>query len=86
MHRTLAELMSSGQRDKGQGDLPAGTAERNMPASAGDTGSVPGLGRSHISQGNEAWAPQTESNPRLPQLEKARAARNKKKRRQGEEG
>ena len=73
MHWTLAGLMSLGQRDKGQGDFPGGTVERNLPASAGDTGSVPGLGRSHIWQGNEAWAPQAESSPCSLQLEKARA-------------
>ena len=73
MHQTLAELMSLGQRDKGQGDLPGGTVERNLPSSAGDTGSVPGLGRSHISQGNEAWAPQTEKPPLAATTESPRS-------------
>ena len=92
MHWTLAELMLLGQRNKGQGDLPGGTVGRALPASAGDTGSVPGLGRAHTSQGNEAWA-QAESSPHSP-LEKAhprttvRTQRSQKKgkNRQGEEG
>ena len=62
-----------GTERQGAGDFPGGTVERNLPASAGDTGLVPGLGRSHIWQGNEAWVPQAESSPRSLQLEKARA-------------
>ena len=27
---------------------------KNPPANAGDTGSIPGLGRSHMDQGNQA--------------------------------
>ena len=30
------------------GDFPGGAVVKNPPASAGDTGSTPGLGRSHI--------------------------------------
>ena len=30
----------------------------NLPASSGDTGSIPGLGRFHMSQGNQAHVPQ----------------------------
>ena len=30
------------------GDLPGGPAVKNPPANAGDTGSIPGPGRSHM--------------------------------------
>ena len=30
------------------GDFPGGTVVKNPPANAGDTGSSPGLGRSHV--------------------------------------
>ena len=33
-------------------DFPGGTVGKNPPASAGDTGSIPGLGRSHMLQSN----------------------------------
>ena len=35
-----------------------GAVVENLPASAGDTGSSPGLGRSHVPWSNEARAPQ----------------------------
>ena len=57
---------------------------KNLPASAGDMGSIPGPGRSHTMQSDyahtpqlekapqwEAWVPQLESSPSSPQLEKA---------------
>ena len=71
MHWTLAGLMSLGQRDKGQGDFPGGTVERNLPASAGDTGSVlvwedPTYGRA-MKPGRHK-----QSSPCSLQLEKAR--------------
>ena len=31
---------------------------KNLPANAGDTGSTPGLGRSHMPRGNEAQGPE----------------------------
>ena len=31
-------------------DFPGGTEDKNRPASAGDTGSIPGLGRLHMLQ------------------------------------
>ena len=34
------------------GDVPGGTVVKNPPASAGDTGSIPGLGKSHMPQSN----------------------------------
>ena len=35
-----------------KGGFPGGTVVKNLPASAGDTGSSPGPGRSHMPQGN----------------------------------
>ena len=32
--------------------FPGGTVVENLPANAGDTGSSPGLGRSHMPQSN----------------------------------
>ena len=33
-------------------DLPVGPVVKNLPGNAGDTGSTPGLGRSHMLQSN----------------------------------
>ena len=33
-------------------DFPGGAVVKNPPSNAGDTGSIPGLGRSHIPQSN----------------------------------
>ena len=33
-------------------DFPGGTVVKNPPANAEDTGSIPGLGRSHMLQSN----------------------------------
>ena len=38
--------------------FPGGVVVKNLPANAGDTGSIPGLGRSHMPQSNEACVPQ----------------------------
>ena len=35
-----------------QQDFPGGTVVKNLPANAGDTGSIPGPGRSHMPQSN----------------------------------
>ena len=40
------------------GDFPGGPVVKNLSANAGDTGLIPGLGRSHLLQGNKACAPQ----------------------------
>ena len=42
------ELNSKNQ----QGDFPGGTVVKNPPANAGDTGSSPGPGRSHMPRSN----------------------------------
>ena len=52
-------------------DLPGGAVVKNLPANAGDTGSIPGPGRSHVPWSNEAHAPQLLSlcsRAREPQL------------------
>ena len=38
--------------------FPGGAVVENLPANAGDTGSSPGLGRSHMPRGNWAREPQ----------------------------
>ena len=43
---------SSLQHFKKLSDFPGGSGVKNPPANAGDTGSVLGQGRSHISWGN----------------------------------
>ena len=39
-------------------DFPGGSVVKNPPANAGDTGSIPGPGRSHMPWSNSAHAPQ----------------------------
>ena len=39
-------------------DFPGGTVIKNLPANAGDTGSIPRPGRSHVPWSNSARAPQ----------------------------
>ena len=39
-------------------DFPSGPVVKNLPANTGDTGSIPGPGRSYMLQGNWACAPQ----------------------------
>ena len=58
-------------------DFPGGTVVGNLPANLGDTGSTPGLGRSHMLWSNKAHAPQRLSlcsGAREPQLLSLRAA------------
>ena len=82
--------------------FPGGAVVENLPANAGDTGSSPGLGRSHMPWSNWAREPQLlslhvwslcsatreaatvrglrtamKSGPRLPQLEKALAQKQR---------
>ena len=54
--------------------FPGGAVVKNPPANAGDTGSSPGPGRSHMPQSNRARAPQLRSlrsRACEPQLRKA---------------
>ena len=41
-----------------KGNFPGGPEVKNLPANAGDMGSIPGLARFHMAQGNQALAPQ----------------------------
>ena len=53
------------------GDFPGGTVVKNPPANAGDRGSSPGQGRSHMPWSNKAHEPQLlslHSRAREPQL------------------
>ena len=52
-------------------DFPGGAVVKNPPANAGDMGSIPGPGRSHMPRSNWACAPQLlsrRSRAREPQL------------------
>ena len=56
--------------------FPGGAMVKNPPANAGDTGSSPGSGRSHMPRSNETRAPQLlslRSGARKPQLLSPRA-------------
>ena len=48
MFKELKETMSKELKR----DFPGGTVVKNPPANAGDTGSIPGLGRSHMLRSN----------------------------------
>ena len=51
--------------------FPGGAVVKNPPANAGDTGSSPGTGRSHMPRSNQARAPQLlslSSRAHVPQL------------------
>ena len=57
-------------------DFPGGAVVKNPPANAGDTGSSPGPGRSHMPRSNWVRAPQLlslRSRAREPQLPSPRA-------------
>jgi len=43
------------------GNFPSGTLDNNSPASSGDTGLIPGPGRSHMPWSNQACVPQLPS-------------------------
>ena len=58
------------------GDFPGGAVVRNPPANAGDTGLIPGLGRSHMPRSSQICEPQLLSllsRAREPQLLSPRA-------------
>ena len=59
--------------------FPGGTVVENLPANAGDTGSCPGLGRSHMLRSNWAREPQLLKPACLePVLRNKRSHRNEK--------
>ena len=45
-------------RNQTRGGFPGGSVVKNLSANAGDTGSIPGLGRSHILWSSYARMPQ----------------------------
>ena len=51
------KLRDRSQKYQGRG-FPGGAVVENLPANAGDTGSSPGLGRSHMPRSNYAREPQ----------------------------
>ena len=53
MKSTITEIKNSLE-----GGFPGGAVVENLPANAGDTGSSPGLGRSHMPWSNWAREPQ----------------------------
>ena len=58
------------------GGFPGGALVKNLPANAGDKGSSPGPGRSHMPRSNQAHVPQLlslHSRAREPQLLSLRA-------------
>ena len=63
----------------GTQDFPGGTMVKNPPANAGDTGSSPGLGRSHVPWSGWAREPQLLKPARLePVLRNKRSHRDEK--------
>ena len=50
--------MSTWWQERWLWDFPGGTVDKKLPVNAGDMGSIPGLGRSHMPQSNEARVPQ----------------------------
>ena len=59
---------------------------KNLPATAGDTGLSPGLGRSHMPRSNKAREPQLLKPARLePMLHSKRSHRNEKPTHRNEE-
>ena len=45
------------RKNRQSGDFPGGTVDTNLPDTAGDTGSIPGLGSIHIPWSIQAHAP-----------------------------
>ena len=52
------ERKEQGRKKERKKGIPGGAAVKNPPANAGDTGSIPCLGRSHMPQSNKARVPQ----------------------------
>ena len=49
LHTAATKIFHKDERKR---DFPGGTVVKNLPANAGDTGSSPGLGRSHMPWSN----------------------------------
>ena len=64
---------------KKYGDFPGCPTVKNLPAGAGDTGSIPGPGRSHMAQGSWLHVPQVQKPTHLePELHNERSHHNEK--------
>ena len=55
-NHTQKRIHTHSQKEK-KGGFPGGTVVESLPANAGDTGSSPGLGRSHMPQSSWACEP-----------------------------
>ena len=55
---SLLEIPSLSLKNKRGGGFPGGAGVENLPANAGDTGSSPGLGGSHMPRSSWAREPQ----------------------------
>ena len=51
-------MLKVNRKQKHSWDFPGGSVVKTMPASAGDPGSIPDLGRSHMLRSSQAWVPQ----------------------------
>ena len=51
-HSTTREVLQGASLKVNLRDFPGGTADKNLPADAGDTGSIPGPGRFHMLRSN----------------------------------
>ena len=61
------------------GDFPGGAVVKNLPANAGDTGSSPGPGRSHMPRSDLSLCATTTEPSRLePELHNERSHGNEK--------
>ena len=59
LHRLrAAALLSPTPINKGGQGFSGGSVVKNLPADAGDRGSIPGLGRPHVPQSSYSHAPQ----------------------------
>ena len=58
VEQTLGKEQKSKTKSQRTSGFPGGAVVENLPANAGDTGSSPGLGRSHIPWSNWAREPQ----------------------------
>ena len=55
--RTVLDPSQTASNCRGRGGFPGGAVVENLPATAGDTGSSPGLGRSHMPRSPRSnWA------------------------------
>ena len=50
--RPLEGTARFSDKNRWQGNFPGGAVVKNLPANAGDMGSIPGLGRSHMPRSN----------------------------------